>query len=49
MEYDIQCDMECAMHHAMMLSNWGGGVDQITTQRLLLSIKLGDHAQQLRR
>ena len=44
MEYDIQYDMECAMHHAIILMNNGGGVDQITTQRLVLSIKPGNHA-----
>ena len=45
MEYDKECDIECAMRHAMTLINNGEGVDQIAGQRVLLSIESVEHTQ----
>ena len=48
MKYDIECDVDCAIRHAIMLINNSEGVDQTTAQRILPSIILVDYFQQLR-
>ena len=44
LEYDMECDMECAIQYATMSVNNGKWGNQITAQRILLNIKLMDHA-----
>ena len=48
MEYDVECDIEYAIRHVMILINNGERVHQITPQRVFLSIQSMNNAQQLR-